>query len=192
MGSNGRPAVCYRTCAGALFYCLRIISASVGTKEGLSVCIKAGNISVDRVDTVVVTTLSVLGLVENGRAYYLNLTGTEVSLEVLHIVICIPQTPLYIGENRKLLCFGRTVGELKLLDLAGVIHRNECKDGSLHTIFGRDKAAVANTVAALIRVKLCLGRLPSGIPNGVSILNIEVFTIYVTGNVIVTITGQTK
>ena len=47
-------------------------------------------------------------------------------------------------------------------------------------------------MTALIRIELCLGGLPAGIPYAVAVLDIEVLAVDVGGNVIVTITGDSQ
>ena len=49
------------------------------------------------------------------------------------------------------------------------------------------KAGISHAVTALVTVKFCLGRLPAGIPDCVSILYIYVLSVAVVGNIIVTI-----
>ena len=56
--------------------------------------------------------------------------------------------------------------------------------------FGSRKAAVADAVAALIGVELCLGRLPAGIPDGIAVLYVEIFAVGIVGNVIVAVARQ--
>ena len=76
VGSYGGPAACNGVGAEGTLYCNRGVRASVSAKEGISACIKAVNRSIDRVDGVMVTALSVFGFMENGGAGYFHFSGT--------------------------------------------------------------------------------------------------------------------
>ena len=62
--------------------------------EGLTVGIKALDRCVYMIESVVVTTLTVLGLVIDGATLNLHFASREVALEILHVGSCIPETPL--------------------------------------------------------------------------------------------------
>ena len=47
-------------------------------------------------------------------------------------------------------------------------------------------------MTALVAVQFSLGGLPAGIPDGIAILNIEVFAVDIPGNAVVAITGHTQ
>lgn len=47
-------------------------------------------------------------------------------------------------------------------------------------------------MAALVGVQFSLRRLPAGVPYGISVLNVQIFTVDVGRYVIITITGQTQ
>ena len=66
-----------------------------------------------------ISALSVLGLVIDRGTLHLHLAAAKESLEVLHVVVCIPQTPFHVGEYLNGLLFGTLVGEGQLR-LAGV------------------------------------------------------------------------
>ena len=126
----------------------------------------------------------------NGGIDNFYLTGREVTLEVLHIVGSIPETPLNIGEEFKFLNGICVVGKLKLVDFASIIGRDKNKNGSAHTILGGVPLAVSDTVTALVRIKVGLGRHPTWIPYGVTVLDIIVLTVGVSGYIVVTETGK--
>ena len=91
------PAVCDGACAGTLFaYYLGIAVVVICSEECISGCIESVNGCVYGEYCVVITALSVLGLVIDSRTDHFNFTGGEVTLEVSGVVIRIPQTPLYI------------------------------------------------------------------------------------------------
>ena len=192
MGGNRCPAACHGVCAGAVLDCLRPVSASVCAEELIADRVKSGNRCVYRIDSVMISALSVLGLVENRGVYDFNLAGAEVSLEVLHIVVSIPETPFYIRKYGKALGCGGLVRQRQLLQLTVVIHRDKGEQGCLQAVLCGGEAAVADTVAAFVAVKFGLGRLPAGIPDRVAILYVEIFAVAVGRHIVVTVTGQAQ
>ena len=139
-----------------------------------------------------VTALSVLGLMVNGRACHFYFARAQVTLEVSGVIVGVPETPLYIREERDVLCSAAVVGQLHLADLAVVIHGNECQDRSLQVVLLSGKTAVADTVTTFIAVKIGLGGFPARIPHGVSIFNIEILAVDVVRNIVVTVTCHTQ
>ena len=55
-------------------------------------------------NSVMVSAFTVLCFMIDGRTVDLNLSGGEVTLEVCHIVHCIPETELYIRKYGKMFC----------------------------------------------------------------------------------------
>ena len=98
MSSNGRPAACHGIGAGTVFNSFGKSSTAVSTEECIPAGIESIYLGIYGVNCVVVTTLSVFGLVEDGGINDFYFSGTQVTLEVLHIVVCVPQTPFYIGK----------------------------------------------------------------------------------------------
>ena len=90
MGSDRLPSACYGVGAGTILHSGRIICSIVCAKEFIADGIKAIDLRIYRVYSIVITTLSVFGFVENRGIYDFNFAGTEVTLEVLHIIIRIP------------------------------------------------------------------------------------------------------
>ena len=82
------------------------------------------------------------------------------------------------------------ISQRELLDLAGIVKRDKGKDRGFDLFQGRGKAAVAQPMAAFVAVKVCLDRLPAGVPDGVPILYIDVFAVGVGGNIVVAVAGQ--
>ena len=72
-----------------------------------------------------VSSFPVLGFMIDGGTMDFNLADGVVTLEVCHIVHCIPETELYIRKNGKMLFFFTVVGHGQLIDLAGASNRNE-------------------------------------------------------------------
>ena len=118
--------------------------------------------------------------------------GREVTLEVGHIVHCVPQTEFHIGKYLKFLWGIRVICQGKLVDLTGVTHRDEISQLRGQTILAASKLGVSHTVTALVGIKLCLGWHPARIPDGVSFFNIVVMTVAIVRYIVVTITGQAE
>ncbi len=186
------PAACDGVTGLALKNSIGLTETVVKTEEGLAVGIKALDGSIYGEDSVVVSSLSVLSLVINGAADNLNFTDGEVSLEVGHIIVCVPETELNEAEKLKaLLCVG-SVCKGNLVKLAGAAHRYHRGLGSLDTaLFGSD-LGITETVTALIRIKLSLDGLPCDAPNIVVIVYVEVTSACIGGYVVVAITGKSE
>ena len=45
-------------------------------------------------------------------------------------------------------------------------------------------------MAALIGIQLCLYGLPAGIPDGITVFDIEIFAVHIPRDIIVAVTGQ--
>ena len=73
---------------------LRVAELVIQSYEGLSVCIEAVHRGIHAIERIVVATLLVLSLMIDHRAVDLNLSGREVSLEILHVRSSVPETPL--------------------------------------------------------------------------------------------------
>ena len=139
-----------------------------------------------------IAALAVLGLVIDRGTDYFYFADTEITLEVGHVVHCIPQTELDIREKFQLFFLIGIVCKGKTVDLTRSIHRNECEQVSLYTVFGRTEAAVADAVAALIGIQLGLGWFPARIPDGIAIFDIVIFSISVVRDIVVAVTCDTK
>ena len=90
MGSDRLPSAGHGVCAGTILHSGRIICSIVCAKEFIADGIKAIDLRIYRVYSIVITTFSVFCLMENGGIYDFNFAGTKVTLEVLHIIVRIP------------------------------------------------------------------------------------------------------
>ena len=59
-------------------------------------------------------------------------------------------------------------------------------------VFTAFENAVAHTVAAFISIQRGFGRLPAGIPYCIFVLNVEIMSIGVIRNIVVTVTGHAE
>ena len=80
----------------ALLNDLRVCHATISTEKLVTACIKTINRSVYRINSEMVTALTVFGLVIDCRTDHFDLTGIEVTLIVCHIVHGIPKTEFNI------------------------------------------------------------------------------------------------
>lgn len=124
-GCRPEPSRLQQNFAGAGYDNFRSRIFTVRTKKCITTCIKSGNRSIDGVNSVMVSSFPVLGFMIDGGTMDFNLADGVVTLEVCHIVHCIPETELYIRKNGKMLFFFTVVGHGQLIDLAGASNRNE-------------------------------------------------------------------
>ena len=211
--SAGRPAAGYGIDAGAVFHGLGQLRAAVIADKGPAVRFESADRCVDREDSVMRAALSVLGAVIDGSvrkaAVILNgslfgfdqagdlitqigldldLAGGQIPLEVLLVVIRVPQAPFHIREYLDLSGFAGLVGDPEQHQLTGIVQGNHIQQACFNPVLLSGKAAVAHAVAAFIAVQLCLGGLPAGVPDIVSIFNIDVFAVGVIWLVIIAVT----
>ncbi len=192
VGTDGCPAACHGVLGLACENNVGLAETVVETKEGLTVGVEAADRSVDGEDRVVVAALAVLGLVVDGAADDLNLADGEVSLEVGHIIVSIPQTELNKAEELDLLCGVSGVGQGDLVELTGGAHRDHSGLGGSDAALCRGDLGIAKTVTALVAVELSLDRLPAEGPYVAAVIDVEVTSACIGGNVVVAITGKTK
>ena len=195
----GRPAACYCILAGTIIDHFRKSGTSVIAYEGAPVGIKAADLTVYGEDGIHISALSVLRTVIDGGVIefavivvteiglYFDFAGRKVSLEILLVIISIPEAPLNIRKYFEILFPAGFVLNIKKDHFAGVTHGNEVELADSYAVLGRTKAGVSHAMSALITVQLSLGRLPSSIPNSVFILYIYVLSVSVVGNVVIAI-----
>ena len=78
-----------------------MVIAPVGTEKGIPAGIKSVDRCIDPIKSKVIAALAVLGLMVDDRIFNLDFADTQISLEVLHIVIRIPKTPFHIRKEGK-------------------------------------------------------------------------------------------
>jgi hypothetical protein len=120
----------------------------------------------------------------------LHFAGGKISLEILLIVVRIPQAPFHIGEDLNVPGTLPFVGQAKAHDLAGISQRNKGKKIAGDILLSALKYGITHAVAAFIGVQLRFGRLPAGIPDGIPVFNIDVFAVAVIGLVIIAVSGD--
>ncbi len=169
---------------------LRLGKLIVETDEALTVGIVTLYLGVDSIESIVVAALTILRLVIDGAALYLHFASGEVALEVLHIGSGIPKTPLSEGEHLQVLHFFGVVLQSHLLNLSPSMERNKEEDTSLHTILAACDAGIVHTMAALIAIEWSLARFPTWVPDGVTVLDVEVATAIVHRYPVVAIAGD--
>ena len=99
MRGDGAPTMGVAVAGLALDYYLGIGKLVIETYEGFTIGIEALDRGVYMVERIMVATLTVLGLVIDGATLDLDLTGREITLEILHIGSSIPQAPLLEREQ---------------------------------------------------------------------------------------------
>ncbi|MNE05415.1 hypothetical protein D3C80_979760 [compost metagenome] len=104
--ADRRPAACNGVGSLTSGNNLRLMKTVVQTYEGFAICIESVNFTVNGVEGIVVSAFAIFCFVINNGILYFNLTCAEVTLEVRHIVLGIPETEFSKGEKRH--CFVRT------------------------------------------------------------------------------------
>ena len=133
----------------------------------------------------------VFGLVVDRAAFYLDFAGIEVSLEVGGIVLRVPETPFEEAEQLDALESVGLVGDRHLLYLTVEILRNEEGHLSLDTLGLALNNGIAHTVAALVAVKVCLYGRPAGVPYMTVVVDVEIASAHIHGNVVIAVTCNT-
>ena len=166
---------------------LRLIEAVVQSEERLAVRVKAVDLLIDTVERVMVAPLLVLGLVIDRRALDLHLASGEVALEVLHVRRGVPETPFDEREELHLLRLLRRVGQRQLQHLRVRLERHEHEERRGESVLLAVDLRVAHAVTARVGVELRLAGLPTGIPHGLSVLDVEIHAARIHRHAIVTI-----
>ena len=122
----------------------------------------------------------------------LHFSGGEISLEILLIIIGVPETPLYIRKYFDLSGFVGFICEIEEHDLACIAHRNQVQLIGCDPVLGSVEAGITHAVSADVAVQLCLGRLPGSVPDLFSVLYIDVLAISIIRNVVITIAGHAQ
>jgi hypothetical protein len=138
----------------------------------------------------VVAALPILGLVVDDPRLHLHLAGGKVALEVGAVVHGVPQAELHIAEHVKLPGAVAAVGQGQAVQLAGVALGDEQLLPGGHTVLFALHNGVAQTVAAAVTVQRGLGGLPTRVPHGVAVLDVDAVTVHVQRRVIVAVAGQ--
>ena len=191
MRSDRTPTMSMTVAGLTLHHSLRISKLIVQAYEGLTVGIKALDRGVHMIECIVVTTLTILGLVVDRRAFDLYLTRREITLEIFHVGSSIPQAPLLEGEELQRLRLAGLVLQGEFLHLAPFLQGYEEEHRSLHTVLLTCDTGVTHTMTALVEVERRLTGLPTRIPHGIAILDVEVAATVVHRYVVVTIAGDT-
>ena len=103
MTSNRSPSACHRVFRFSIFDNLRIMITTVSAKKAVTISIKAVYRCVYTKDGIMSAAFTILSLVNDDRTHDLNLTSTEISLEICHVIHGIPQAKFNIRKYRKIL-----------------------------------------------------------------------------------------
>lgn len=167
---------------------LRLAHLLIESHEGFAVGVVSVHLAVDRVEGVVVAPFSVLCLMVDGRAFHFHLPRGKVSLEVLHVRGCVPQTPFHEREQFQVLDLISLVGNCHLLHFRPLVERDEEKDTCTDTVLLACDAGIVHAVSALVKVKRSLAGFPPRIPYRLPVLDVKIPATVVHGHVIVAIT----
>ena len=119
---------------------------------------------------------------------YLYFARVEVALEVCGVVVCVPQAPFNKTCEFQRLFLTALVGDCHFLNFAVKILRNKELNRRFNAVlFARDYR-ITQAVTAFVFVKLGFYGAPTGIPNSIAVLDVEIPSAHINGNVVVTIT----
>ena len=144
---------------------VRPVKTVVESQKRFTVSIKTGNLPVDRIESIMVATLTILGLVIDDPLFNLHLAGGEVALEVCLVIKCIPEAPLHKREKVDALRHPAVVAEGDPLHLAGVARGNEEEHVSPQAVLFRTNPCITHTMTAGVVFHICPDRLPAGRPD---------------------------
>ena len=94
------PAACNRIAAVFPAYCLRESIAVSCTQESIPAGVIILNRHIDRKETVMPSSFPVLCLVVDRASLHLNLTCTQIPLEIRRIIHSIPETEFHVRKQR--------------------------------------------------------------------------------------------
>ena len=169
---------------------IRIGKLIIEADERLTVGVEALDRNVHTVEGVVIAALAVFGLVVDHRVLDFDLTGREIALEVLHVGRCIPQAPLGKGEQLEALHLIAVVGERELLHLGPCVQGHKEQHRCLDTVLAARDAGVVHAMTTLIAVERRLAGLPSRVPHGAAIVDVEVAAAVVHRHAVVAVARQ--
>ena len=192
MGTDDTPSAGNGIACSAAQNGLRAVISTVSAKESVAVGIVSVDRAVDCINSVMSAALAVLSFVVNLRTLDLNFADAEVSLEVGHIVHGVPEAELYKRSQSQCFFFGAVVGQHETVYFAGICQRNKSGQFSGNSVFGRNKAAVAKAMMALVGIERRLGRLPARVPDGIAVLDVVVASVLIERRIVITVTGQTQ
>ena len=99
VSSDRIPAACNRIAAVFPAYCLRESIAVSCTQESIPAGVIILNRHIDRKETVMPSSFPVLCLVVDRASLHLNLTCTQIPLEIRRIIHSIPETEFHIRKK---------------------------------------------------------------------------------------------
>ncbi|MNC29163.1 hypothetical protein D3C75_774040 [compost metagenome] len=192
MGADWRPAGGYRVLCLSGSDHLRVVQSVEHAEEGFTVSVEAGQRFIYRIESVVVSALTVFGFVIDNRILDFNLTNAQVALEVGHIIMGIPQTEL--GKGEQLNCFLNIASVLndEAVYFGIMAHRYKSKLVNGDTIALTSDGSVAKTVAALVEIEVTLNRHPARSPEITIVMQVVVAAAIVQRNIVIPVTGKSS
>ena len=125
VGTDRSPAACYRVLRGSVYNNFRRGIFTISTEESFTVGIESGELGIYSIYCIMIPALAVFCLMIKSGAVNFHFTGTEVTLEVCHIIHGIPQTEFNIREYGNFFVFAAVVGQCQFVNLTGISHRNK-------------------------------------------------------------------
>ena len=169
---------------------LRVCRAAIYAAECITGGVKAADGAVGPENSVVVTALTVFGLMIDSAALHLDFTGGEIALEVGAVVHSVPQAELHIAEHIQLFFRAAVVAQGQAVQLTGIAFGHKQLLLCRHTVLSALQYRVAQTMAAGVTVQFGLCWLPAGVPHRIAILDIDMVAVHIQRGAVVAVTGQ--
>ena len=169
-----------------------MVKAVVQTHESLTVGVKTVYRSIHREHCIVIAALTVFGLVINSAADDLYFANAEIALEVGHIIISVPQAELHKREELHVFFSLAAVAQHHAVHFAIAAQRHKRSLLDCQPVFLRRNDRIAHAMTALIVIQICLDGHPAGRPDRAVVVQIEIASAGIGGNVIVAVTGQAE
>ena len=179
--------MCHAVLWLAFHHAIRVSKLIIESDERLAVGVETIHRDIHTIVCEMISTLLIFSLMIYGTTVNLHFTRREIALEVFHIRSGIPQTPLSKRKEFQRTFLLTMIRECEFLHFAPFLERYKEKHTCLHTVLRASDARVVHAMTTFIAVERCLARLPSWVPNRVTILNIEVTTAIVHRHSIVAI-----
>jgi hypothetical protein len=174
MAGHGAPSVGEAVARPSLDHGLWLRILVIQAHETLAVGVEALDGHVHMIEGKVVAALAVFGFVVDGRSVDLHLTRREVALEFSMSVDAFHRHHSSYEKSCRCFTCAEWLVSVHLLHFGPCMQRNEEEHAGLHAPAAARDAGVVHAVAALIAVERRLAGLPSGVPDGVAILDIEI------------------
>ncbi len=134
--------------------------------------------------------LSEFGFVIECASFNFNLPGREIPLEVCIVFLGIPEAPLHKRMDLERFGLVGKVFNLHQLNFSMGLIRNKAGNFSPAFVLFTQEPGIPQSMPAFILIQLGFGRLPGWRPQSFSIPDVEILTVGIQGDVVITVPGN--